>query len=62
MKDATYQEWKSWIWHKPNCRVVSIAEHDHLKCTCGLAAKLGAIGVEDPRTQGLDHEDIAALG
>ena len=58
----TYQEWKPWIWHKPNCCVVGIEDHDHMKCTCGLAQKLKAIGPEDPRAQGLDREDIAAKG
>ncbi len=57
-----YQEWKPWIWHKPACCVVSIEDHDHMRCTCGLAQKLKAIGIEDPREHGLDHEDIAAMG
>ena len=62
MGEESYKEWKPWIWHKPACRVASIAEHDREKCTCGLAAKLKAIRVEDPREQGLDRDDVAAMG
>ena len=62
MGKEAYQTWKSWIWHKSNCRVVGIGDHLHASCTCGLAAKLEVIGVEDPREKGLDREDVAALG
>jgi hypothetical protein len=50
--ETAYNEWKAWVWHRPNCRVAGIGEHLHPSCTCGLAEKLAAIHQPDPAAIG----------